>query len=183
VTRTADSLARRLLKIAVEDDTYEDVLAALSKGIKECAERADMGDEDAEFECIKVEMLLGTAYVVCQAKITAVVEAAARVNGWDREQSAERAQLRATGPRTLGYTKVEMLWALGNYFKHRDQWAVGEWANPNRSNRKTIEVLTAMGLRETSDANLRDGAETLGNNSFSDMEFFQHIIDDWTKLV
>ncbi len=61
--------------------------------------------------------MLGVSYVVCQAQITAVVQAALNVP----DHGLNARGVRALGPRfNDDYSRVEVLWALANYFKHRD---------------------------------------------------------------
>ena len=84
--RTAVDGRLRLLDYAIgaEADAYEDVLIALSAGIRKSAQRIDRApkDDDAFIadETQVIENVLGTAYVVCQNEITAVVQAVLRVD-------------------------------------------------------------------------------------------------------
>lgn len=182
--RTAESIAQLLLRLAAEDDTYEEVLSSLGRSIRECAVRAERNEELADYECEKTEVLLGMAFLACQAKITAVTEAVARVRRWSQNDTASRATLRALGPQQNGYSRVQLLWALGNYFKHRDEWTKEDWETPRPKNRATITTISAFGLdRFGESGNLRRGAEALGNTEFSDMSVFQQIVEEWTKLI
>jgi hypothetical protein len=74
-------LAERLFEIARDDDTYEEVLLALRKAIKQSWEKATEDSDEGwlGYECQKVELLIGAAFVICQSKITAVAEAWADV--------------------------------------------------------------------------------------------------------
>ncbi|HEX4159942.1 MAG TPA: hypothetical protein VHY79_15865 [Rhizomicrobium sp.] len=134
-------------------------------------------DDDAavDLECETVEALLGTAY---QVKITAVVEAAVRLLGNPDHE------IRGMSPRfNAKFSQVEVLWALGNYFKHRDEWDRSEWDTPTASRRFTIRALIAAGLEPSSSGNLREGATALGNAAFSEMAVFERIIDEWAAAI
>src|ERR1700758_2147500 len=69
--------------IVAEADAYEDVLIALGAGIRKVAKRIERAPEDGDAFIDDatqiIENMLGTAYVVCQNEITAVVQAALRV--------------------------------------------------------------------------------------------------------
>jgi hypothetical protein len=99
--------------------------------------------------------------------------------------------VRNRGPRfneTL--SKVEVLWQLGNYFKHRDEWDrawnkkrnVWEWFNVRDV--WTNDTISAAGLSPGNESeNLRRGAEALGNTQYTDVAVFQKIICSWSDDV
>ena len=204
--RTAVDGRLRLLDSAIgaEADAYEDVLIALSAGIRKSAQRIDRSpkDDDAFIadETQVIENMLGTAYVVCQNEITAVVQAVLRIDDtakasiFQGNKSRRESSVRALGPQSRrklsGKTlsKVEILWQLGNYFKHHDEWsyrrvAFGKrmglaWKADNK-NKHTVQVIKAVGLKALNSGNLRQGAEALGNTKYSDMDVFQEAIRSW----
>jgi hypothetical protein len=188
--RTAVDVRLRLLDYAIgaEADAYEDVLVALSTGVRKSAQRIDRAPQDDDAfimdETQTIENMLGTAYVVCQNEITAVVQAALRLDDAAKasiflgSKPAEReSSVCALGPKFDGtFSKVEVLWHLGNYFKHRDEWDPVTW---NGANRFTLDAIKAAGLKPGSSGNLRQGAEALGNTEYSDMDVFQEGIRSW----
>lgn len=180
--RSALSVKLLLLKLAAESDVHASVLDELGRAIRKCGERIDglHPDDDGslDLECELIESLLGTGYVVCQAKITAVVERAMEL------LAKKPHEIRAMGPRfDADFSKVEVLWALGNYFKHGDEWKLSEWVTPTGPRAITIPVLKAAGLQASSTGNLRTGAEALGNRAYADMAVFQRIVDEWAAEV
>lgn len=203
--RPASYLYLHLLDGAVSDDTYERVLATLGAGVKTAANKIDAaansGDPDTieivtDIETEIVENLLGAAYVVCQTKITAVVQAAIKARRQILKESSsfitfgDRAeQVRRLGePFDCNYSKIEVLWQLGNYFKHREEWDLvktdeGRDWNPSGNTKRTITVIKAAGLSLGSTGNLRTGADALGNNEYSNMMAFTKIISDWSEYV
>jgi hypothetical protein len=177
------SIPLRLLDLAIAADSYESVVGALGAGIRAAEKRFESGGEEiADYEVEVIESMLGVAYVACQAQITAVVQAVLSLPG----QGLSGPALRARGPRFDGnHSKVEVLWELANFFKHRDQWSRDTWTNPpNKLTEHTVTVITAAGLRYGSTAgNLRTGAEALGNTTHTDMMIFQKIIRSWSTDV
>lgn len=199
--RTAADIRLRLLDLAAAAgaDAYEAVLHTLGAGVRAAAARieeaertgrSDYADLVIGDETEIIENLLGAAYVVCQAQITAVVQAALRA----REQAVADGLSPSFGPsardvRALGapfdpsFSKVEVLWALANYFKHRDEWSRSTWTAPTGPARQTVPVILAAGLQRSSTGNLRQGAEALGNTAYEEMSVFQTIIQDWSETV
>ena len=188
--RTAvDVLLRHLdYAIGAEVDAYEDVLVALNVGVRKSAQRIDRAPQDDDAfimdETQIIENMLGTAYVVCQNEITAVVQAALRLDDAAKasvflgSRSAERgSSVRALGPKfDEKFSKVEVLWHLGNYFKHRDAWDPVTWDGANGF---TKDAITAAGLKPGTSGNLRKGAEALGSTEYSDMDLCQEAIRSW----
>jgi hypothetical protein len=149
--RTALDIYLWLFDYAINDDTYGNVLTALASGISKVSRRIQrLPDEvDADDECQIIENMLGTAYVVCQAQITAVAEPASRVPG----QTLAPSYARSLGPGfDTNYSKVQILWALGNYFKHRDGWTAETWIKPDKKSAHTVSAIIAAGLSRGSTA-------------------------------
>jgi hypothetical protein len=195
---TALDIRLRQLEGAISNDTYSRVFGSLSEGIQAAASRIDEVERDApeetarmvvEDECDVIESLLGAAYVVCQVPITDVTQRTLRICQLMSESS--RPFARKTDVRALGrqfdaeFSQVEVLWALGNYFKHREEWDRAEWKELKlkRPEKDTIPVLEAIGLQESSSGNLRRGAEALGNAGFTELSVFEDIIRQWASEV
>lgn len=173
----------RILDLAVKTDTYESVLSALGAGIRAAGERIEsVGGEVVDYETEVIENMLGVAYVTCQPQISAVVRAVKHFP----DQGVSVRGLHKLGPRfDEKYSKVEVLWELANYFKHRDQWSRKTWANPpdDRTNR-TATAIKAAGLSYGSGDNLRKGAEALGNAApYADVAGFHRIVRCWSGHV
>jgi len=189
-----------LLDHAVNDDTYASVLLTLAAGINAAAARVKNAEQNgspdiaqfiAEDEAEVIENLLGTTYVLCQTPITGVTQAALRA----RDQAlncglafpafgAKPHEVRALGDRfDSNYSKIEVLWALANYYKHRDEWERATWDDPTGLAEFTVPVIKAAGLQPSSTGNLRTGAESLGNPDYSNMTVFEDIIRRWASEV
>jgi hypothetical protein len=172
----------------------------LGRGIKAAAARIDRAaksgpdeyaDAVTDTEIVIIEGLLGVAYVVCQTHITAIAQAALRcrartvTDGLKFTAFGDRDhEVRCMGPRfDAQWSKIELLWALGNYFKHRDEWSSDSWTNPQGLERHTVPVILAAGLEPGSNGNLRAGAEALGNPDYADTSVFQRVIREWADQV
>jgi len=181
--RTALDIRWRLLDYAIgpEADGYESVLSTLGGGIRKSAKRIDRAPDDdilVDVETEYVENMLGTAYVVCQNEITAVVQAALNVTDnapnktifLGRTRKSREWSVRAVGPQfDKKLSKVEVLWQLGNYFKHRDEWGTSTWKGGSKW---TLQAINAAGLRPGSSGNLRQGAQALGNTEYTNVATF-----------
>ena len=198
--RSATDIRLRLLDHALDDETYASVLHTLGAGVRSAAARITEAEDTgnagtAEFvtdiETETVENLLGAAYVVCQAQITAVAQVGLRIRGQALKDGltfsafgGNAHDVRALGEAfDSGRSKIEVLWALGNYFKHREEWSLSTWSNPTGVAQHTIPVITAAGLTPGSTGNLRTGAKALGNADYSDMTVFETIIRAWSNGV
>ena len=213
----------------ISNNTYSEVLSVLGDAVKAAVDRADSArnSQNPDIAEIVPEMegeiignLLGAAYLVCQPKITAVVQAAL----------AARSQVMGEKPNSCfsafgckpedvrrcgesfgrGYSKVEVLWHLGNYFKHSGEWRLDgpmeldgdieknpnakhtipviehielDWDMKNSNAKHTIPVIKAAGLSPATSGNLLTGAEVLGNDEYSNMTAFTKIIDGWSEDV
>jgi hypothetical protein len=198
--RPAISIFLYLLDSAIQNDTHPEVLDVLGRGIKAAAARIDRaaksGSDDyaeavTDTETEIIEGLLGAAYVVCQTQITAIAWAALRCRAQIVKDDlpftafGERDhEVRCMGPRfDARWSKIELLWALANYFKHRDEWSSHSWTDPKGLKQHTVPVILAAGLKPGSTGNLRRGAEALGNSDYADMSVLQTVIREWADQV
>jgi hypothetical protein len=77
----------------------------------------------------------------------------------------------------------DRLWALANYFKHRDEWEHSDWAAFTGQRKDTVDVLQQVGLEPGSTGNLRKAAKIFGNAEFVDVDRFADVIDEWSAVV
>lgn len=199
-SRSPAQILLHILDVVVEyDDIYVSVIQTLGHGVRAATATIDDGkdlpsdilESIAETEHEVIENLLGTAYVVCQAQITAVTMAALRVRTQALKEGlvfsgygGKRHEVRSIGdPYDANYSKVEVLWALGNFFKHREEWGPAVWINPSGNEQYTIPALRAAGLQTSSTGNLRTGSEALGNTEYYEMTIFEVIVRQWADKV
>jgi hypothetical protein len=190
----------RLLDHAVEgDDTLISVLDSMRQGIgRSLAElnAIQSAPEDAqEFladgEWNVVDNLLGAAYVVCQANIINIVKAVDHVRIVAKRENLpftgldKPHEIRALGPKfDANYSKVEVLWQLGNFFKHREEWTQRTWDHPKaKMDVVTISVLKAAGLNSPELHGMRDGSAALGNTEHWQLRIFHDIAREWARDV
>lgn len=176
-------LSLRVFERAVAADNYEIVLATLGIGVLELSHRtrpAEVQGPMVDYETQTIEDMLGAAYVACQGQINAVVRAALKIPG----QTLGETELRALGPRfNPEYSKNEVLWALANYFKHRDEWSKDTWDKPPKRSKQTVDIIKSVGLAWGSSENLRAGAAALGNKQYCEMTVFNRIVQRWSAHV
>lgn len=176
----------------VDSVPHTEVLDALARGIRsaeDIATRAAQADESYEAQwaideqCENIEVFLGIAYITLQTRISYVVSRAIGVCE-SLSQSTPAGDLMALGKTTKGFSQIEILWALANYFKHRDEWP-GDWSGKKNAN--TVKVIQAIGLAPGSTGNLRTGAEALGLGTkkvpYSALERLNNIVQTWASHI
>jgi hypothetical protein len=176
------SILLRLAHFRSRTTTLERVLDQLAEAVHECEKSVDRaklsGNEDyidsvVDDECDVVESILGTAFVVSQAEITALIAPIKRIH---KRAEADGHILRSSdGTKlnimTLGspivaadYSKIQVIDAFANYLKHRDEW-VRPWAKADGNAKRTVEIIRCAGAEEGSSGNLRSGLKALGIQS------------------
>jgi hypothetical protein len=185
------------LDIFLHQDTtsLRRLLEALGAAIKRCSDQIDRaansGNEDyadavTEAECGVIEDLLGTAFVGCQIFITATVSGTRHFQELSNDKSAhEKATVLGIGSPTLAstnYTRVQVIDALANYFKHRDEWT-GEWAALTGRAGQTISIIRAAGATQGNTGNLRTAAQALGVSDYGNLEILHNTIQEWCDNV
>ncbi|MDC3956215.1 hypothetical protein KEG38_20305 [Polyangium jinanense] len=190
-----------LLELARYDAGLRGTLTPIGAAIREASDRIDKAvqqaaPEDVDFfvddQCELIENLLGAAFIVCQARITAVVSGGVKLAAYCGRKGIP---FTAYAPRkdailTMGLTftgspvtLIQFMDAVANYFKHRDEWAEMDWSKLTGQSKRTADVIQVGGLKAGFTGNLRAGAEALGNNDFVSTAIFADIIDAWSGEV
>ena len=203
------------LDYVVEDNTYASVLSALAAGISAAqtsiehikpSESPELAEIVWAEEGEVIESFLGTAYVLCQTRITAVTRRAL----WARKHALHKRlefpafgckehEVRKRGePFNDDHSKIEVLWQLANDFKHRDEWPLSTsddpmdegrrltWVEPEKGAPRwyTLRALEAVGIDDPfSHCNLRAGAEALGLTDYATLTILGDIIACWANDV
>jgi hypothetical protein len=177
---TAYTFLLTFARMYVHAAPLERVLDALSSAVTQCTqairEAEATGDEEhlndvGEQQSDIVEGLLGAAFVVAQAHINGVVASMQRLaehtlaNGHPLTScSGQRREILRIEPRPVGaspYTRVEVINAMANFFKHKDEWTV-PWSHLKKPEQKnTAKIVLAIGGRESSTGNLRIALKAL----------------------
>lgn len=184
------------------DIALSTVLEAIGEAIGASIERIDTikrrygkdaADMAAEDEIPVIEDFLGLAFVVCQNYISNVVTELrnlhAHARQWNNADLTTTSGLREDMMRygfrptkKRPYSRIEVLHAYANYYKHRDEWDFG-WKNLNPRAQQTAAIISAAGATPSSTGNLREGARFLGNRKFMDVAVFMKIFSEWRKKL
>ncbi len=131
------------------------------------------------------EMLLGTAFVACQAGLVHVASRACRLAkcchssgihallAWTTKSNVYR-----VGPalHSSSTSRATFLNAVANYFKHRDEWPDSDWAYLTGRAAKTVADIAAGGLTRGAQDNMRRAVSILGDAIFDELR-------NWADLV
>jgi hypothetical protein len=113
-----------------------------------------------------VQILVGTAFVLGQAAVTQAVSILAKIHESTGKPSwiphGRRKIMDTVAPvhRKTGLSKITIINAVANYFKHRYEWD-DNWSGPARS-QETIEIVVKLGMRPTSQQNTEIALRELG---------------------
>jgi hypothetical protein len=201
------NVALRLLKHEVDDDRFIQIFADFSKIIRRseeaCAraaksENSDYEDFVAETESDYLEEIIGASFLVLQAKIRRVKEAFAKLGKhMEPEIGAAIPELRKDvavkiqGPyKGTGDSLVQLIWDVGNYYKHRDEWGAAVWKpapigsrDGLRQARATRASVERIGITRGSTGNLRTAYEFFGIDPYSKCEELAEEVQSWAKEV
>ncbi len=173
-------------------------LIAVSERLCEDAE-AHPENESAEYvidaETEYVEELIGSVFLVLQTRIRRVTKAAEAVD------AALRAAGRSPIPEfTNGGIKtiqgpfgatdkslVALIWAIANYYKHRDEWPPAVWTDDHdpsiERSRKTRRIIRLAGVERSGSGNMRRCLEFLGVHPYSGCAELGERVQAWATAV
>ena len=144
-------------------------------------------DDESDF----VESLVGTAFVVAQAQITGVASSLKRLHDYAEEHGTSLTTttggkdsiMRLASPELpgTGSTRIQVINAFANYFKHHDEW-VGPWANLERRSLATARIVEAAGGTANSTGTLRTGLEALGID-YDLLDQLHEEVSKWAEAV
>jgi hypothetical protein len=154
-------------------------------------ENDDLLDSVAEEESDLLEAIIGTAFVVAQTEIEATVKMVERLHERATTDGhiltstkIERWEiLKVDSPLLVtNYTRVEVINAFANYFKHRDAWH-WRWSRLKKKQEKeTAAVIIAAGANEQSSRNLRTALHALGIKA-TDLKALLNEMFSWKKAI
>jgi hypothetical protein len=191
----------------VKDDRFirivDDIASLIASSEAACARAMQGGNDDYADAVITTETdyledLIGTLFLMLQTKIRRVGEAAVEVSKALENMSGPAAQIWAD-PRAVraeggdykgtGHSLVELVWAIGNYFKHRDEWSPEVWNPPTPvPNRLKQSIATRMMVQhvkivESSTGNMRMALEFLGVDPYSQCAKLAQDVQTWADAV
>jgi len=207
-------LGLRLLAYEVDASWCERVHRAIEKEIARGQRRLEKlqesGNEEAfdsmnDEEGDHIEELLGIAFVACQAFINRVLNQVQGLNETCKQQFGRPIALLAGRQQTLqvedsklsgsSIASIEALYAVGNYWKHSEEWPTCEVSVDGRSRyvwdlskmrpiqKSTFRVVSQMGLCYGSTGNLRTAAKALGWQDCGDLRPIRRALHSWAKEV
>jgi hypothetical protein len=87
---------------------------------------------------------------------------------------------------------VQLIWDIGNYYKHRDEWAVEVWREKGASekrdsrldrDRKTRRSVQRVGIIHASTGNMRKAYEFFDIDPYSQCEQLAEMVQEWADQV
>jgi hypothetical protein len=194
----ARNIGLRILRHAVDDDRFLRIFSSTSTiiraSVKSCASAHD--DVFVDDEGYYIEELLGLSFVLLQAKISRVEEAATK---WPLALEDVRD---LGGPyKGTGKSLVSLIWAIANYYKHNDTWGSEEWSDEvldpkmfskevrskielARKTRRIVGEKKGLGfVRGLSAGNMRTAYEFFAVDWTSDCTPLADKVQEWAKAV
>jgi hypothetical protein len=195
------------LKHDVEDERFQTIFGDFAHLIRRselaCERAAKQDDPDyrdhvVDGECEYLEELIGASFLVLQAKIRRVFASAEvlRTHMLERRNmdlpSLSRGNLMKLGGPYNGtrLSLVQLIWNVGNYYKHRDEWLGEVWEDdPEREKGRMVQFRDTRrgaepaGITFGSTGNLRTAYEFFGVHPYSKCAGLAENVQAWAKDV
>jgi len=156
------------------------------------------GDTPETFSYLR-EMQLGMFLVLCQAYITQVLGLVSNMHrdfeGLERDgiaplaaRMSKRELMVRFAPKVegTGFSTIEVIDALANYFKHHEEWG-GDWDRLQGLQKRTVEIARSAGVADGPAfwraGNLHRCLGRLGVKAHSDLLGLMSMIDDWKANI
>jgi hypothetical protein len=173
---------------------------ALNEAVRACEQaykKAQKYENDVLLDAVEedesdvVEAIIGIAFVLAQTEIEATVKMAQRLHERATTDGRVLASTKSerweilkvdSPPVVTNYTRVEVINAFANYFKHRDGWD-WPWSRLKKKQEKeTAIVIIAAGADENSNTNLRTALHALGIKP-TDLKALLNEMFSWKKAI
>ena len=194
------------LKHEVDDERFLKIfsdLAQLIRRSEKACERAAHQDNPAyeefvaEVESDYLEELIGASFIVLQAKIRRVVSAATSLHDHLLAEQIDLPDLSMPNVKKLGgrYKRknasfIELVWEVGNFYKHRDEWPHAVWRekakNENKKwdgSRRTRKSVERVGITSGSTGNMRTAYAFFDIDPYSKCERLAEQVQEWAVQV
>lgn len=215
--RTRASWGLRLLHLDVTDDALERIHHALEAEIARGERRLQKAEREGnreiydwlvDDECDQVEELLGIAFVAGQPYINRIRTHLFSINTACQEDfqgrqlsffgsSKKAADLLKRGESVPGkaVSLVEAIYAVGNFWKHSDEWPRCEQKNNKRIaqvwdrtrmkdvQKTTFDVIMTLGLVLGSTGNLRTAAKAIGIKEYGNLAPMRKALGAWAQDI
>jgi hypothetical protein len=163
------------------------IFEALSEGLKsvrrdlEESEQSDAPYFEVEIALDQVDALLGIAFVTAQTYITGTVSdlnlGPEIVRKSRKEQLLKNYCDYLPG---LTLTKLELVDAMANYFKHHDEWPDWSASGPHQ---RTVTVLRSVGIDENDHCLCVEAANILLQHEDWNLTELLQLLSTWRKAV
>jgi hypothetical protein len=196
------------LKYEVADDRFLQIFRDFGRLIRRSEEACEKAaaQKNAEYEQFVaeseseyIEEIIGSSFLVLQAKIRRVTSSALALRGGVQARHnvgipefADPASIRGLGGRfkRKKASLVQLVWDVGNYYKHRDEWPPAVWRN-NRAkkkdrherDRRTRRSVERLGIVYASTGNMRTAYEFFGIDPYSKCEQLAEQVQGWATQV
>ena len=124
-------------------------------------------DAVADEESAVIESIIGAAFVVAQTELNSVIAYVGHLHAFAKARGqvlcstdGSKPDIRRFGSPVVGqtrYTRIDLINAFANYFKHHDEWPI-----PWPVKHSTSAMVAAAGAKSGSTGNLRAGLDALG---------------------
>src|SRR5262249_36782714 len=132
-------------------------------------------------------LLIGSAFVLGQAAITQAVSIITRIYNlaakpfWLPHGKTTLMSTEAPKHAKTGLSKIVIINAVANYFKHHYEWPDG-WVGASPKQQPTIDLLLRLGLLPNGDHNLDTAVRELGVNTH-DMAPLSVLVLQWRERL
>lgn len=198
------------LRYDVEDDRFLRIFGDIAKLIrrseKACEDASKEDEPDyrdllIDAECEYLEELIGASFLILQTKIRRVTKSALEL----RRTMLAAHQIDITtlpnderihniyGPyKGTPDSQIKLIWEIGNYYKHRDEWCVNVWEEEQsdekkggflRTQRQTRRCVEKVGIVFASTGNLRTAYEFFGIQPYSNCKLLAEHVQTWATKV
>jgi len=203
------TLARRAISSETLDHVQTPIQLEIARSYRRFkrAKGSNGQDSTIDDECERIEELLGLAFGATQSYITTFRTRIATLSNACKEDFGQGLSfstnpkgfdvLQRGDPFRVGvpYSTVQVVNAIANYWKHQEDWPLreekqGRWlrsvwdaAGVTPIERRTIEIVTAIGMTPLSTGNLRLAAEILGATDYRDLSQIRTKVTDWAEAL
>jgi len=178
------------LQYDVEDERFlrifDDIAVLIRQSESACAEAAKQNNPDleafvADSESDYLEELIGASFIILQTKIRRVTSSALALHkAMLNEHCITISKLSSPDLiRSLceiqAASFIQLVWDVGNYYKHHDEWSDEVWRTPRptktkdplKQSRQTRRSVERLGIVFASTGNMRTAYKFFGINPYS----------------
>lgn len=144
---------------------------------------------DGTWQLEHAENILGIAFVTAQTYILGTVEDLNMIRKHSGKSRIDKRQYYSCFPKLLSnkISPILLINSIANYYKHRDEWTEGGWAQEWAilpQNKETVKTLKQVGIGSATEFPCYVAATKLwGAKNIENLECLLEIISEWRKHV